>query len=97
MGQDTETRTNILPHLQADLIRAAYRGAAGRELETKFLSPESSAALAANAFGLFLGDQAYLLPPCRASTRIGPRPRYGLRHGCRFPGAAGGHPGSTCW
>ena len=42
--------TNILPHLPADLILAALSRSPGNELRTgKFDSPESSAALVANA------------------------------------------------
>ena len=50
---------SLLPGLPRDMIRAAYLGAPGDEIESgKFASPESSAALVANAFGLFLTNPA---------------------------------------
>ena len=53
-----EYQTNdelFLPGLPAKLIREYYAAAPGNEIETgKFGHPESSAALAGNAFGLFL-------------------------------------------
>jgi hypothetical protein len=58
---------SLLPGLPADLIRSAYLGAPGNEIESgKFGSPESSAALVANTFGLFLEDPAAL--PALPST-----------------------------
>jgi hypothetical protein len=57
----------LIPGLNADLIRAAYADAPGNEIHSgKFFSPESSSALVANAFGLFLGNSALLpaLPGC---------------------------------
>ena len=48
--------TNILPHLLVETIFEAYAKAGGDEIASgKFESPESSAALAANTFGYFLG------------------------------------------
>ena len=45
----------FLPHLPVDAIRARYVRAPGRELQSgKFESPESSASLVANTFGLFM-------------------------------------------
>jgi hypothetical protein len=53
----------FLPGLPVGIIRAAYLNAPGNEIESgKFASPESSAALVANAFGLFLDDPATLVP-----------------------------------
>ncbi|MEP6967164.1 MAG: hypothetical protein ABI906_03710 [Pseudomonadota bacterium] len=47
-------RAALLDHLPKELILERYRAAGGEELSSgKFLSPESSAALAANAFGVF--------------------------------------------
>src|SRR6185312_10419295 len=47
-------RAALLDHLPKDAILARYQAAGGRELASgKFASPESSAALVANAFGLF--------------------------------------------
>jgi hypothetical protein len=44
----------ILQYLPRDRIRARYAQAPGNVLRDKFISPQSSAALAANAFGPFL-------------------------------------------
>ena len=53
----------FLPGLPVGIIRTAYLDAPGNEIESgKFASPESSAALVANAFGLFLDDPAALPP-----------------------------------
>lgn len=53
-----------LPGVPLDLVRRFYAAAPGNEIEGgKFASPESSAILVANAFGLFLGDNAARLPP----------------------------------
>lgn len=87
------TETEFLPHLPADLIRAAYAAAPGNEIDTgKFASNESSAALAANGFGYFLERSGDL--PC-------PRPELAddwapeavrLEAELRFPWAGGRHP-----
>lgn len=53
----------FLPHLPADRLAQRYNAAKGNELDSgKKHSPESSSALAANAFGFFL-DAPELLPP----------------------------------
>lgn len=55
--------TEFLPGLPADALRAALSRAPGNELASgKFASPDSSSALAVNAFGWFL-DRAAALPP----------------------------------
>jgi hypothetical protein len=49
---DTE---ELLPGVPLHLVRAAYAAAPGNEIASgKFASPESSSALVANTFGLFL-------------------------------------------
>jgi hypothetical protein len=49
--------SNLLPHLPIEAILAAFAKAGGDEIKSgKFESPESSAALAANAFGYFLSS-----------------------------------------
>lgn len=54
---------NILDHLPKEMITFAYQRAKGNEIDSgKFLHPESSAALAGNAFGFFL-SQPDELPP----------------------------------
>jgi hypothetical protein len=83
----------LLPGLPIDLIRQAYTSAPGREIETgKFESPESSAALVANTFGLFL-NQADRLPPLPAWQEWG-WPASSVRLEClaRFPWRGGRHP-----
>jgi len=83
--------TNILPHLPADLILAALSRSPGNELRTgKFDSPESSAALVANAFGLFLtrpGD----LPPL-PGVPMGQVVTVDLEAEMRFPWSGGRNP-----
>jgi hypothetical protein len=50
----TMARAALLDHLPKDAILARYQAAGGQELKSgKFANPESSAALVANAFGLF--------------------------------------------
>ena len=84
---------SLLSGLPIDLIRAAYLAAPGNEIESgKFASPESSAALVANAFGLFL-DQPSILPPLPSVSRIGwPASSVGLEVTLRFPWSGGRHP-----
>lgn len=54
---------NILDQLPKDLITVAYKQAKGNEIDSgKFQHPESSVALAGNAFGFFL-NQPGELPP----------------------------------
>ena len=83
----------FLPGLPVDLIRAAFAAAPGNEIESgKFSSPESSAALAANTFGLFLnrpGD----LPPLPGTEQLGwPALSLELEAIVRFPWSGGRHP-----
>jgi hypothetical protein len=83
----------FLSHLNHALIEAAYRAGAGNELDSgKLLSPESSAALVANAFGLFL-DRPQDLPPIPGTDGLGwPAQRVKLEACVRFPWAGGRHP-----
>jgi len=83
----------FLPGLPATLIRAAYEAAPGNEIASgKFLSPESSSALVANTFGLFLsrpGD----LPPLPGCSEPGwPAASVQLEAIVRFPWSGGRHP-----
>lgn len=87
------TDADLLPHLPADLIRAAYAAAPGNEIASgKFKSSESSAALAANGFGFFLnrpGDLPCPLPELFdgwAPTSVR------LEAEVRFPWSGGRHP-----
>jgi len=83
----------FLPGLPVDLIRAAYAGAPGNEIESgKLASPESSAALAANTFGLFL-DRPAQLPPLPGGQDWGwPALSVRLEAIVRFPWQGGRHP-----
>lgn len=83
----------FLPGVSEDLIRAVYLGAPGNEIESgKFASPESSAALVANAFGVFL-DRPNELPPLPGTHDLHwPACSLTLEAIMRFPWSAGRHP-----
>lgn len=83
----------LLPGIPAELVRAAYMAAPGNEIESgKFASPESSAALVANTFGLFL-DRPHLLPPLPGTRPPDwPAKSVGLEAIVRFPWSGGRHP-----
>ena len=54
-----KARAALLDHLPKDAILARYQAAGGQELISgKFANPESSAALAANAFGCSASAQS---------------------------------------
>ena len=83
--------SNLLPHLPADLILAALARSPGNELRSgKFDSPESSAALVANGFGLFL-DRPADLPPL-PGVPMGAVEAVDLEAEMRFPWSGGRHP-----
>lgn len=83
----------LLPGLPADLIRNTYAAAPGNEIASgKFQSPESSAALAANAFGYFL-DKPAQLPALLIGVPLGwPPLSVQLEVENRFPWRGGLHP-----
>ena len=83
----------LLPGLPINLIRACYAAAPGNEIASgKFSSPESSAALAANAFGPFLLRPAGL-PPLPGTEGWGwPASWVRLEKVVRFPWTGGRHP-----
>jgi len=83
----------ILSGLPADLIRAHYAAAPGNEIGSgKFLSRESSAALAANTFGFFL-ERSDALPPLPVADDLGwPPLSVRLEVENRFPWSGGRHP-----
>lgn len=83
----------FLPGLPTELIRAAYLAAPGNEFASgKFNSPESSAALVANTFGLFL-DRFEDLPPLPTCEGEGsPTRPLKLEAIVRFPWRGGRHP-----
>lgn len=83
-----------MPGLPVEAIRASYAAAPGNELESgKFLNPASSAALAANAFGLFVTDEGMaLLPPLPGGDWGRPMVPIRLEGVLRFPWSGGRHP-----
>jgi len=83
----------LLPGVPIDLIRACYAAAPGNEIASgKFASPESSAALAANAFGPFLTRPADLPPPPGGEAWGWPASSVRLEATVRFPWSGGRHP-----
>ncbi len=87
----------FLPGVPGSEIEAVFDAAAGNEIATgKFDSPESSAALAANAFGFFLERPSELpvLPGC--SDEIWPARSLTLEAVVRFPWSGGRHPVLDC-
>jgi hypothetical protein len=77
----------ILPYLPRDRIKARYQRAPGNELRDKFVSPQSSAALAANAFGLFLEQPGLLV-----GLPVDDIQSVELEVSLRFPWSGGRHP-----
>lgn len=83
--------TTFLPGVPADAVLAALRRSPGSELASgKFDSPDSSAALVANAFGWFL-DRPTLLPPL-PGVPMGRPEAVEIEAEMRFPWAGGRHP-----
>lgn len=83
----------FLPGVPSDLVKAYYSQAPGNEIETgKFSHPESSAALAGNAFGIFL-EAPLDLPPIPGFERAwSPATSVSLETTLRFPWQSGRHP-----
>lgn len=82
---------DFLPDVPSDAILAALLRAPGNEVATgKFDAPESSQALAANAFGRFLAQPA-LLPPL-PSVPMGRPEQAALLVEMHFPWRGGRHP-----
>lgn len=87
-----DARNALLDHLPKDRILARYESAGGDELTSgKFASPESSAALAANAFGFFVQKPELLALP-KPEIRPGEALEVELEVQMRFPWAGGLHP-----
>lgn len=83
--------TDFLPGVPADAVRAALSRAPGNELASgKFATPESSSALAANAFGWFL-DRPTLLPAL-PGVPMGRPEAVEVQAEMRFPWSGGRHP-----
>jgi hypothetical protein len=83
--------TTFLPGVPTEAVLAALRRSPGNELGTgKFGSPESSAALAVNAFGWFL-DRPRSLQPL-PGVPMGRPETVEVEAEMRFPWAGGRHP-----
>ena len=87
----------FLPGVPGAEIERIFNAAAGNEIVTgKFDSPESSAALAANAFGYFL-KRPQNLPPLPDCDRVAwPARSLSLEATVRFPWSGGRHPVLDC-
>lgn len=85
-------RAALLDHLPKDAILARYQAAGGHEMVSgKFANPESSAALVANAFGLF-GERPDLLSLPGESLGGRGAQTVALEAQMRFPWSGGLHP-----
>lgn len=85
------TEAHFLQGVPADLVLAALRRSPGSELASgKFDSPESSAALAANAFGWFLERPGLL--PSLPGVPMGRPEAVEIEAEMRFPWVGGRHP-----
>jgi hypothetical protein len=85
-------RAALLDHLPKDAILARYESAGGKEVSSgKFANPESSAALAANAFGLFPGAPQLLSLPAGVGAGM-TATAVMLEAEMRFPWRGGLHP-----
>ena len=81
----------FLPGVPAEAVLAAMSRSPGNEVASgKFASPESSAALAANAFGWFL-DRPRSLPPL-PGVPMGQAETVEIEAELRFPWSGGRHP-----
>ena len=88
----------FLPGVPGREIEAIFNAARGNEIASgKFDSPESSAALAANAFGVFLHEAAVALPPLPGCGREAwPACSLTLECEIRFAWRGGRHPVLDC-
>ncbi|WGV16155.1 PGN_0703 family putative restriction endonuclease [Fuscovulum ytuae] len=82
---------DFLPDLPVDALLAALRRSPGNEVDSgKFASPESSSALAVNAFGWFL-ERPDALPPL-PGVPMGRPEAVEVEAEMRFPWSGGRHP-----
>ena len=94
---DITPRDRFLPGVPGDDIERILNAAPGNEIESgKFDHPESSAALAVNAFGFFLHRAADLplLPGCERV--MWPASSLSVETTVRFPWSGGHHPVLDC-
>jgi hypothetical protein len=93
LGPGDNEDDRFLWGLPAALIKRCYGTAPGNELESgKIASPESSAALAANAFGLFLIAPSELPPLPRCDAHGWPTVWLDIETTLRLPWPGGEHP-----
>lgn len=84
---------DFLPGVPAARVIAALSAAGGKEIESgKFASPESSAALAANAFGWFIERPADFQPLPGLEAIDWPARSVEIERCLRFPWRGGRHP-----
>ncbi len=87
----------FLPGVPGPEIEAVFHAAPGNEIAAgKFDSPESSAALAANAFGFFMRRAADLPPLPGCNDDAWPARSLTLETEVRFPWRGGRHPVLDC-
>lgn len=85
--------STFLPGVPEQLVRTALAKAGGNEIDSgKLDSPESSAALAVNAFGWFLERPADLPPFPPLADLDWPAVRVDVERQMRFPWRGGRHP-----
>ena len=92
-----EMTDRFLPGVPGPEIERIFNAAAGNEIASgKFDSPESSAALAANAFGFFLKRPRDLPPLPDCGRVVWPARSLSLEATVRFPWSGGRHPVLDC-
>jgi hypothetical protein len=90
---EADIADSLLPGVPAGVILATYGSAPGNEIASgKFTSPESSAALVANAFGPFMARPAELQSPSGGEAWGWPATSVRLEAILRFPWSGGRHP-----
>jgi hypothetical protein len=95
MDKGVKGQLDLLPGVPARYVRARLSAAAGEELVSgKFANPDSSAALAVNAFGWF-HERPQLLPPFPRLSAAYPALSVDVEACVRFPWSGGRHPCST--
>lgn len=86
-----------LPGVPGREIERIFKAAPGNEIETgKFDNPESSAALAANAFGFFFKRPQDLPPLPDCEREVWPARSLSLEAMVFFPWSGGRHPVLDC-
>jgi hypothetical protein len=92
LSEPGNSRPALLEGVPAERVLARLKQAAGKELESgKFTHPESSSALAANAFGWFI-DRPSLIPLFPGGPSWDEVQRVEVEYCARFPWAGGRHP-----